>query len=476
MRKITTLTLTFILVCISTISVSASVFTDNRLYKNVSKYAYSTNYTEYYNQITRYDFGDTFFYFNKINANENEQEVEGDFINVDFFVKGNNIAVSYVDNSEDISVIKTTTDYSNLPLKTIFLETEMERFAFSVPTVYNVDRVLDTITTVDSYENPVTISQVEGGFNVNYKIPKDTDVYTEIFYFQSNQRLIDFTTVDNDLVIRNELSGRFRLLNDGFYQETPNSYYPSSPFTYYQNCANYVGHNYLKYSDENNVIVPFFSYLAYVSTDVTNSNQNDLGYFETSPTSIWLETDFNIGPGFYDTRFNADNSELNMMLYEMFNAQKFLDVAIRHGDFYVDYADHKSYKTENGILVQDYYNENGGDDTHVSLNHQLASMNMLLKLYEKTNKVEYYDTAMLMLRGIEDTEQQWIKDDGNLEYALMYTGTYNIMQDYPYLTYNDLYESKDRLAKLGISSRTIEVLMGTKLDYMVRNNIVGYRI
>ena len=80
-----------------------------------------------------------------------------------------------------------------------------------------------------------------------------------------------------------------------------------------------------------------------------------------------------------------------------------------------------------------------------------------------------------MLSGIEDTKDQWVLEDNNLAYAIMYTGTANIMVDYPYLTYNDLYKTKDILYKyFNRSSDTINYLMDCKKQWMDNNNVVGY--
>ena len=95
--------------------------------------------------------------------------------------------------------------------------------------------------------------------------------------------------------------------------------------------------------------------------------------------------------------------------------------------------------------------------------------------YHITNKEDYKTTADTMLLGIEDTKTQWVLPDGNLQYALMYSGTANTMVDYPYLTYNDLLKTKQLLRKyFNRSSDVINYLMETKLRYMVSHGITGY--
>lgn len=48
-----------------------------------------------------------------------------------------------------------------------------------------------------------------------------------------------------------------------------------------------------------------------------------------------------------------------------------------------------------------------------------------------------------MLKGVEDTKDQWVLANNNLNYALYYLANTNTMVDYPYLTYNDLKEAQE---------------------------------
>lgn len=428
----------------------------------------------YNNDVLEFNFEYGDFYFNKLlYAGENSDE----FYTYTIELLGNQIEISYVDTDEQgQEYLKTTNDYNNLPNKTLYISTDLENIILSVPTVYNNMRIYDSIQTESVYEQPVSITSGDGVYYLTYAFPKNSEYTSEFFYLQSGIPLVVFNDDIEKLIIQNELSGRFRLLEDGFYQISYDTYYPTGKGNYFRNCANYIATHYVDYNNSVSMedCMLFFDYISYASTYIVDMQISEYGFFETKSRSDWLFKDFLINKDFYDTRFNADNAELNIKMYKRFNDEFFLDTLNTYATFFVNYANEHSYKTDRGILVEDYYNPEGGLRTHVSLNHQLANLNVLLALYEIEPRQEYFDTAMLMLYGIEDTKDEWILEDNNLAYALYYSGTNNVMKDYPYLTYNDLYITRERLNEIGVQSDAIEDLMDSKMIYMNNNGITGY--
>ncbi len=423
--------------------------------------------------VIEFEFADANAYFNKLVY---IGDASSDYYTYSIELEGNQLDLFYVDDSEKESVIKNVSDYKSLPLKTLYLSTDMENMIVSVPSVYDSQRIYDSIQTKKEFEKKVTITKSDGKYLITYAFPKSADVISEFYYIKSAIPLITIDSKTTDLLIRTELSGRFRFLQDGFYQTSYENYYPTGEGNYFRNCANYVGMHFIKYNKKlsDNQRVKYFDYFAYASTYLVDSQISEYGFFETKSRSEWLYRDFLINGDFYDTRFNADNAELNILIFEQFSDKFFLDTLETYGKFFVQYAREYSYKTERGILVEDYYNPKGGLPTHVSLNHQLANLNVLLSLYDLTKNDEYMDVAMQMLYGIEDTKNEWILDNSDLSYALYYNGNNNIMKDYPYLTYNDLFITRERLESLNIKSSAIEELMEAKMVYMTKNNITGY--
>ena len=96
-------------------------------------------------------------------------------------------------------------------------------------------------------------------------------------------------------------------------------------------------------------------------------------------------------------------------------------------------------------------------------------------LYDETNDYRFSQLADKMLKGIENTKTNWVREDGNLNYALMYNGTNNVMVDYPYLTYNDLFELRNILSGYGMQNVAVNYLMECKKNYMDKNGITEYR-
>lgn len=442
-------------------------------YAKISKYQQKNN--QYTNDIIEFNFEYANLFFNKLDYTS---ENSTDMYTYTIELPGNQIEISAVNSNatDDIDKVITTSDYKDLPIETLYISTDLANLIVSVPTVYEKNRIYDTIQTNKSYEFPISISHSNDIYYITYTFPKNDSYYSEFFYLISEIPLLTHSESVNAILAQNELSGRFRLISDGFFQQSYDTYYPSGEGNYFRNCANYIAKHYIEYnnsvSTEEEIL--FFNYISYASTYIVDSQISDYGYFETKSKSDWLYSDFGIEQDFYDTRFNADNGELNILMYNKFNDDYFLNTAIKYADFFTGYAMEHSYKTPNGVLVEDYYNPKGGMRTHCSLNHHLANMNFLLALYGITQNEDYLDTAKLMLNGIEDTTDEWIMPDNNLEYALHYEGTYNVMQDYPYLTYNDLFVAKQRLNSIGIYSDGIDKLMSAKKIYMDQNNITDY--
>ena len=209
-----------------------------------------------------------------------------------------------------------------------------------------------------------------------------------------------------------------------------------------------------------------------------SNNQNEEGFWETGPASQWLKADFQIGEGFYDTRFSTDFALNLVSAYKRYGFTPFIEGAVKYGEYFLRHAEKNHYEVGDGWLVEDYA-PNGKAEaykrTHVSLNHQVNEISFLFYLYNETKDMRFYEAAKIMLRGIENTKEKWVLPDGNLAYALMYNGTNNVMTDYPYLTYNDLFELKTILSSYGESNITVNYLMERKKEYMDKAGITEYR-
>ena len=90
------------------------------------------------------------------------------------------------------------------------------------------------------------------------------------------------------------------------------------------------------------------------------------------------------------------------------------------------------------------------------------------------NRKDLRALADRMLLAIVDTGSGWVMPNHNLYYSIKPDGTY-VEGDYPYLTYNDLYDLRKYLSS---SERpeieTLTYLMGEKLQWMQNNGVTGY--
>jgi len=252
-----------------------------------------------------------------------------------------------------------------------------------------------------------------------------------------------------------------RMTLDGYYYKTPTAYIPTGANHYYLNPAAYIASKLANY--ENNI------HSLWISTamlDVQQQNYNNEGYIPTHPMSMWLNEDYGIGYGFFDTRFNTDVALAILSLKQRLNTNYFDNSINNYTSFFINHVKNNYFKVKEGILVEDYSHTDDYKPTHVSLNHQLTE---ILYMY-RVNKPETISLAKKMLLGIEETADEWIKSDNNLYYAYHRNNDFGGI-DYPYLTYNDLFNLNEFLGK----NKTLEKLMDAKLKWMIKNNINEYK-
>ena len=251
-----------------------------------------------------------------------------------------------------------------------------------------------------------------------------------------------------------------RMTLDGYYYQTPSDYIPTGTNYFYRLPAAYIPVKLARYGNSHHG-----RQIGAAMLDIQTEHYCEDGYIPTLPASGWLKTDYAIGAGFYDTRFNTDVAHALLTLGRTLGIDKFTNCALDYAAFLTKHAEEHSFSTENGILVHDYCHKDGNLPTLTSLNHQLAE---ILFLYE-TEDAACVETAEKMLHGIEDLQEDWVRDDGDLHYAHLPDGTFG-RNDYPYLTYNDLL-ALDRY--LG-GNEALQYLMEVKMAWMTANGVTEY--
>jgi len=400
--------------------------------------------------------------------------VPGARITSAFNISGNSIEIRFVDPVTKQWVLTSDLNKIKNVKNTLFINTDTTSMILSVPGVYKNLFPSNTLEVVRAEEAPVSISKTDGAYTITFSFPRDSSKIGEIWCLQSQNKLIDWNNQFNYNYLKtHDLALERRWSWDGYYFQTPSNYVPGGENILYRHPANYTGASFAKYSANLAALD-----LGYVMTKVCLENQNSEGFWATGPMSQWLNADFGINGNFYDTRFSTDFAISLVFAYKKYLYQPFLDGAIKYAEYFLKHAQNNHYDVNDGWLVEDYApsaSQTYHVKTHTSLNHQVNEMNFLYYLYNETKDSRYYETADKMLKAIEYTKNKWVLSDGNLNYALMYNGTNNIMVDYPYLTYNDLFDLKAILAGYGIQNITINYLMESKKAYMDRVGITEYK-
>jgi hypothetical protein len=388
-----------------------------------------------------------------------------------FTIPGNKIEIRYRDPDTNEWYMSGNPD--NTKKQLMFIDTDQYHLIISIPAVYTNSYTNNTLEYHPDLEEKVNIENLGGSYKISYSFPVNQDTIGEIWMLKSTEALANWNDSTHfDVMSEDQYLGvarRFSL--DGYYFPTPANYYPYGATMLYRHPSDYAGTIFVRNASFNAA-----KELGYVFVWTCMQNQNEKGYWATGPKSDWLVKDFKIGAGFYDTRFNTDFAQSLLYAYKKYNNTDFLYAACRYAEYFLDHAEQNHYETKNGgWLVQDYGYDYEHSATHVSLNHQLAELNYLYNLYQITQESRYRDMADKMLLAIDDTRDQWVLASNDLNYALYYNADTNTMQDYPYLTYNDLYTTKKILKEqFNKTNSTVEYLMASKKMWMDANNVTGY--
>ena len=111
----------------------------------------------------------------------------------------------------------------------------------------------------------------------------------------------------------------------GYYRESPYNYIPTGTNYYYCCPACYCIRGFLGRTPPCKEAPA----LTILMLDTMAQRQNSYGYWATEPGSGWLQGDYGIGAGFYDTRFNTELLELYIRAAQKFGGNMFED-AIDH--------------------------------------------------------------------------------------------------------------------------------------------------
>ncbi|WP_400162784.1 hypothetical protein ACAF76_004895 [Brevibacillus sp. TJ4] len=360
-------------------------------------------------------------------------------------------------------------DVSELPVTPGFIESPGTYLWIGEPVVYK-ELGRGTIETLPEEVLPIEVSQTPNGLQLEVRLPQVENSVSEIWALESREPIVHWADQSTELAwLRLDLTRNAKWLYNGYYYKSPTTYDPTAENGFWRIPENYVAASLLQMDGSEAA-----DKMAYVMLRTSLEQQEQEGYWKTLPRSEWLWEDYGIEEGFYDTRFNTGAALQMLRGCIQYDDERFCESARRYADFFHDYARDNHYVVEGerpGWLVADYTGPNEHADTHVSLNHQLAELNFLYRFYSRFGREIDRELADLMLTGVVNLGEKWVRENGDLHYAYFPDGSFD-RPDYPYLTYNDLLETQELYQELyGAEEATIARLLESKRNWMIRNNV-----
>lgn len=361
-----------------------------------------------------------------------------------------------------------------LPDGVLFIDTDQQHMILSQPYLY---QPFDRASAEDRPRRPIQAAALKNGtIELNLFFAPQPGLTGELWMLQSDQPLVEWSEETKELWAKCVQADIHRLCYDGFYSASPSNYKPTSEDMFFRNPAAWVVNIFVRNAESSRA----FEELGFAMCDALIALQNEQGFWPTEPQSDWLMAEYEIGPGFYDTRFNNDFTQTLFDAADIYGDKRFQETALKQIDFFSWLAEKHHYEFTgadgDGWLVEDYYGPGDGSrkKVHCALNHQLQEMKALYRAYEATEDERYLETADYLLRGVKLTRDQWLKEDGSLEYAYMPDGTMGL-EDYPYLTYNDLFEVQEILTGIGRERDSdLQILMDSKKASMDEKGLTEY--
>ena len=296
----------------------------------------------------------------------------------------------------------------------------------------------------------------------------------DLLVLESDHSIFDWSGSSNSATAwaSHTRNGVSKWCYSGYYRTTPANYIPTGENCYYRCTASYLPRLILEQLGVCSAAAP----LTVSMLETIAAQQNQYGFWETVPESEWLSSDYRIVGSFYDTRFNTDLIEIFIGANRKLGSGLFVSTIRRYLDYYTAFAAQSHEETASGgWLVHDYWQPDAHYPTHTSLNHLLAECLTLYHLADLFEDESIRELGDRLLLAVQDTGQDWVKGDCDLHYCIFADGTYG-RQDYPYLTYNDMYAMQEYLSETrGSRDETLDTLMYYKRIWMINNGITAYK-
>ena len=294
-----------------------------------------------------------------------------------------------------------------------------------------------TVHRIETAETGTAFSVEDGVFTLRTRIAADGAPKVSYHGAVCTSPLVDWDTPHRTQKIVNfDTTNEYLFLADGHYYEKPPDYMPCAEEEgrfVYKTVASFV-HKSAMEPDSGAYLRLLGLYLLYTRMESFNSS----GYIPTPCESRWLKTDYNIGAGFYDTRFNTDAVRALIFSERIGEEPRIRETVECALDFYIDFRAKHCFPANGSFFVPDYLDKDGVTAAgHTSLNHSLAEGMALIEAGQQYGREDYLAEGLQVFDELEKSWSKWIRPNGDLWYAVNRAAEM-IRDDYVSVTYNDL--------------------------------------
>ncbi|RKJ82609.1 hypothetical protein D7X33_01475 [Butyricicoccus sp. 1XD8-22] len=264
--------------------------------------------------------------------------------------------------------------------------------------------------------------------------------------------LVDWDTPHRmQKIVNFDTTNEYLFLADGHYYKKPSDYMPCAEEEgrfVYKTAASFVHKSAIE-PDSGAYLRLLGLYLLYTRLESFNPS----GYIPTPCESRWLKTDYNIGTGFYDTRFNIDAVRALIFSERAGTEPRIRETVERALDFYIDFRARHRFLANGSFFVPDYLDANGITAAgHTSLNHSLAEGMALIEAGQQYGRGDYLAEGLQVFDELEKSWSKWLRPNGDLWYGVNRAAEM-IRDDYVSVTYNDLVATAKMLDRMGCLER-----------------------
>lgn len=200
-------------------------------------------------------------------------------------------------------------------------------------------------------------------------------------------------------------------------------------------------------------------------------------YWETEVTSTSLKRNYGMTAPFIDTRFNEQIALFYYNSGQEFGVPNYKQPLKNYADLLVSRKEAGQIipVNENAYYISDYFPVNQQITTHVSMNHLLGSLNILLRAYNEFQEVQYIQTATAIHNVLALEKNKWIRENGDTWYQMKVNGEFE-GKDYQHLTLEDLINTYALWKDIDATKLPlIEEMIASKSRYLSQNNL-GYTV